>query len=515
MKPFTQKQSKRLDLIAAKTPALLPFAADTPALKAERIRRATTPDWSGFSYFCSTYFPHIFTLPWAPAHPVMFRETEATHGVIAITGFRTLGKTVLMGVCYGIWKIILGERYLIHTAADESLASLRTMFTHHQLTHNRRILADFPELRPLDEDVKFFFLKNNTLIHARGIKQPHRGAINPKNARRPGLIICDDIDQEANIGNQTIGKRKLEKITQEIAGCLDPSSHGRVIWLGNLVHPNFAIVQFQKLIIDDIRADQPDFDPQHQSVIKTPLRTLLAFSLENPDGSSAWPEQYPTASLPDLRKVYGHTGYQKEMLGLPVIDGNIFKNEWFTQWRILPTPSQMKRVWLYCDPAWGKKGCFKAVIVIASDGYKYHVTHVWIRQTESTKLFRYLHDTFFELERLYRAKFRASIETTFGQARLLDDFDRWASDNGLPTISHRFKKIDNKEDKNLRIERMDTFIETSKVLFPQGQDMPTLLSQFLTYPDGYIDGPDAVAGCLERFTEYHLRNRVRVRRFKI
>jgi len=53
------------------------------------------------------------------------------------------------------------------------------------------------------------------------------------------------------------------------------------------------------------------------------------------------------------------------------------------------------------------------------------------------------------------------------------------------------------------------------VLFPDGQDTPTLISQFLTYPDGYLDGPDALAGCLERFREYNIgRNRVTVRRFR-
>jgi len=111
-------------------------------------------------------------------------------------------------------------------------------------------------------------------------------------------------------------------------------------------------------------------------------------------------------------------------------------------------------------------------------------------------------------------KARAACETTYGQARILADFDRWAQDNHLPPISHRIKRIDNKENKNLRIERTETIIETAKVLFPEGQDTPTLISQFLTYPDGYIDGCDALAGCLERFSEYDIgRNRVKVRRF--
>jgi hypothetical protein len=64
--------------------------------------------------------------------------------------------------------------------------------------------------------------------------------------------------------------------------------------------------------------------------------------------------------------------------------------------------------------------------------------------------------------------------------------------------------LHNKDNKNLRIERTKTIIETAKVLFPDGQDTATLISQFLTYPEGYIDGCDALAGCLERFSEYDI-----------
>ena len=171
------------------------------------------------------------------------------------------------------------------------------------------------------------------------------------------------------------------------------------------------------------------------------------------------------------------------MLGQPVIEGNIFKNHWFTKYRTLPDTSKIKRVWLYADPAWGEKGCYKAVISVGYDGNRFYVLHVWIRQTENTKFFRYYYDTYQELDRTYKAKFRAAYETTYGQARILADFDRWAMDNHLPPMSHRIKHIDNKENKNLRIERTETIIETAKVLFPEGQDTPTLISQFLTYPD--------------------------------
>jgi len=513
-KKFIQRHNKALTEIASKTISVLPFIDDNPEAKEERIARTKGEGWDSFSFFCHTYFPHVFGLPFCPAHQTMFNESDKSTGIISITGFRGLGKTVLMGVVYPIWKIIKGERYVIHTAADVDLAQERTAFTLHELINNRRLLSDFPELQPVDTFDLDFYLKNKTRIRARSIKQSHRGTINPKTAKRPGLIICDDIDKEENMGNQSIGKRRMEKITQELAGALDPGQSGKVIWLGNLVHPNYAICQFLSLIIDEIKAIQPEVDTNANSVLKAHQKAILRFSLENLDGTSVWEEQYPTATLPNLKAKFGNTGYQREMLGQPVIEGNIFKFHWFTKYRSLPTATQLKRVWLYADPAWGEKGCFKAVISIGYDGNKFYVLSVWIRQTENTKFFRYYYDKCQELDRTYRVKFRSAMETTYGQARILADFDRWATDNHLPPISHRIKRIDNKENKNLRIERTETLIETAKILFPDGQDTPTLISQFLTYPDGYIDGCDALSGCLERFSEYDIgRNRVRVRRF--
>lgn len=513
MPKFIARQQRALAEIAAKTPQVRPFAGDTPRAKEQRISRATGEGWPAFEFFCKTYFPHVFTLPFAGQHQQMFEETEAFSGVIGVTGFRGLGKTVLIGIVYPIWKVVKGCQYVIHTAADTDLAMERTAFSLNELKQNRRLLLDFPFLEVLEGEKDNFYLKNQTRIRARSIKQSHRGTFNDKNMKRPGLIICDDIDKEENVGSQTIGKRKLDKITQELAGALDPAEPGKVIWLGNLVHPNYAICQFMELIKAEIKADNPDIDMEHQPVIKTSQRALLRYSLEDSEGNSTWPQQYPNEMLPELRKRYGHSGYQREMLGLPVIEGNIFKNDWFIRYRSLPDPAKIKRVWLYADPAWGEKGCFKAIISIGYDGNRFYVIHVWIRQTENTKFFRYFYDAYHELDRTYRAKARASCETTYGQARILADFDAWAIAKHLPTISHRIKKIDNKENKNLRIERTETTIETSKVLFPEGGDMPTLISQFCTYPDGYVDGPDALAGCLERFSEYDIgRNRVRIRK---
>ena len=105
------------------------------------------------------------------------------------------------------------------------------------------------------------YLRNRCRIRARGVKQSFRGSINPRTSTRPGLIVCDDIDKEENVGNQTIGRRRMDKIVQEIGGALDPSGTGKVIWLGNLVHPNYAICQFMESIVEEIKSDNDSFNP--------------------------------------------------------------------------------------------------------------------------------------------------------------------------------------------------------------------------------------------------------------
>ncbi|MCD4828208.1 MAG: hypothetical protein K8R90_02095 [Candidatus Cloacimonetes bacterium] len=509
----SQKDLKIFSTIACRTPSVKPFLNDTPAKKRERVRQVRQDDWDAFSFFCTSYFPHIFKLPFCDAHSEMFDVVEKHSGITAITGFRGLGKTVLMGVVYPIWRIVRGEKYVIHTAADADLAEERTAFTYNELTNNKRLLGDFDELRPLDTTESDFFLRNRTRIRARGVKQSFRGSINPRTSTRPGLIVCDDIDKEENVGNQTIGRRRMDKIVQEIGGALDPSGSGKVIWLGNLVHPNYAICQFAEAIIDEIKTEKASFDPDSVQHLFSKGRRLLRFPLETGDGKSAWEKQYPTSALPLLRQKFGLTGYQREFLGKPVIEGNMFKHHWFTKYSRLP--KLMKRVWMYADPAWGEKGCYKAIISIGYDGNRFYVMDVWVRQTENSRFFRYYYDTYTELSQRYGVRFRAAIETSFGQQRILADFDRWCRETNHHPISHRIRRINNDKNKNLRIERTDTVIETGKVLFPDGQDTPTLISQFLTYPQGYIDGPDALAGCLERFPEYDCgRNRVRVRSFR-
>jgi len=82
--------------------------------------------------------------------------------------------------------------------------------------------------------------------------------------------------------------REVEKITQELAGALSPEGNGKIIWLGNLVHPNYSICQVQELIIGDLRSDNPELEATSQIALKTHQKAILRFSLEDKHGKSIW-----------------------------------------------------------------------------------------------------------------------------------------------------------------------------------------------------------------------------------
>jgi len=59
--------------------------------------------------------------------------------------------------------------------------------------------------------------------------------------------------------------------------------------------------------------------------------------------------------------------------------------------------------------------------------------------------------------------------------------------------------VDHKAAKDLRIERLVPGMEAGRWLWPKqlSEGLRILQEQFLSYPVGFVDGPDACAGCDE------------------
>ena len=512
MSKFTKIQLNRLRDIATRTPEVLPFVGDTPQKRNERIRRVMQNNWHGFSFFSYTYMPHIFDLNFTGDHREMFEVADGgNYKIIVVTGFRGLGKTVLLAIAYSLWRAIKKEPYIIHAAADAELAKARTALLYNECANNLRLLSDFPMIGILSGIEEDFYLRTKCRIQSLGIMQQIKSSINPKNAKRPGLIFLDDIDKEVNIGNQSIGRKKMDRITGEVLGALNPHGKSKIIWLGNLTHPNFGICQYKNKLVEKMQAADPTYKESYDEHIFCENVAMLRFPLVR-DGVSAWEDQYPTRDIPQIQENFGSTSFQREMQGIPVIEGNIFKENWFKRFRIIT--AKPREVILRADPAWGTKGAYKCIdAIMYADDFNYYVLKMWLRQTTDTKFFRYYYDAFCELQRRFAGRFKAYIETCYGQERIKKDFSRWCKDNNLADITMHIRSDNVKTNKNVDIERLETPIETSRILLPEGQDSAECISQFCTYPQGYIDGPDNIARTMKLFASFDKPRTGKVRSF--
>ena len=111
----------------------------------ERKARAT----GNFRFFCETYFPEIFYLPWSPDHHRVIDKIERAvlnGGLFAMAMPRGSGKTVLCQTAV-VWAALIGATpfvCLIAASADRAVQLLETIKT--WLETNPLLLEDWPEV---------------------------------------------------------------------------------------------------------------------------------------------------------------------------------------------------------------------------------------------------------------------------------------------------------------------------------------------------------------------------------
>ncbi|MFB3894456.1 MAG: terminase gpA endonuclease subunit [Phycisphaerae bacterium] len=111
----------------------------------ERKNRAT----GNFRFFCETYFPEIFYLPWSPDHHRVIDKIERAvlnGGLFALAMPRGSGKTVLCQTAV-VWAALVGAApfvCLIAASAERATQLLETVKT--WLETNPLLLEDWPEV---------------------------------------------------------------------------------------------------------------------------------------------------------------------------------------------------------------------------------------------------------------------------------------------------------------------------------------------------------------------------------
>lgn len=514
-----------------------PFADTTP--DAQKRRLATTKGKPG--EFARVYTPHLAESPDATFHEdvdALFRwPTREVHGV---HGPRDHAKStrarvnVLEGCVNGeihFWLFISETLALARDHCEMLVAELET---NDRLRHDYDIVtvkkSEATGVYQFRVTCKATGQATEFRLLCCSWKTPVKGKL--WRQYRPDGALVDDFESTETSRNPELGARKVDFILQEVY----PAVRRTVVWLGNTGRKTSALYQFALLVHDEkddalksflrrgttpgsarVRPKRPRAEKRQGNGSggkdgSSPQARVRFWSFRAtttlPDGTVRllWPERYARAWYDEMLATMKRRRFSGEMNGEPISDGKVFLPEWFPTYKALPRGADV-RLYLWCDPAFGTSAsaCYKAVVVVATDGKRYYVVDAWLRQGEpvsSMILAMYalflLHD-----ERGLR---HGGHEKNFAQdERLARDLDDAADEHGYPLPVSGDENRGNKEG---RIESLEPLMSTGRLLWPERggrrthphseDDVERLKDQLLGYPDDYDDGPDALESAVRR-----------------
>jgi len=427
-----------------------------------------------FYNFAKTYFPHYCDKPFGTFQKACVENTNSKKQIVAIAGPRGFGKSVLLAIIKPIWGALYGKyKFCVFVGESRELSEERTLAIRAEFQCNTRLINDFGEQLNFNIGSEHdFVIKAGIRFLALGYKQAIRGKM--FGPYRPDWIVIDDFEN-INSRNPKIARQKLEYVREEAFGAL--AQKGSIVWLGNLTHKETAFYMLKVLV---------------QNTDEYLGIKFLCYPAEK-DGIPLWPEGgYTLEALETMRQTMGSIGYQRHMLMIPVVEGNIFKNEWFKYYEQNPEP--MPQLVTCCDPSFSASGDYKAIITIGIHNAKYYLFDIWIRKTTIDTMFHKL----YQIDQQFNT--RIYMESTFWQSVLWKFLPEYAPSYGyiLP-----LSKYSSRLSKAQRIERLEPLYEWGNILhpLPRNNDLEMLEEQLRNYPDhAHDDGPDVLAACIDHIT---------------
>ena len=151
--------------------------------------------------FAEAYLQSHCNLPFSRMHIEIFsllnRITKKRNARVAIAAPRNHAKSTILSLIYPLWCMLYGKEtfmLIVSNTSDQASSRLKDIKT--QLETNPLLLSDFPEICGSKKQAPWrrnrILLANGAMISAYGAEQEFRGV--KKGKDRPGLIICDDLE---------------------------------------------------------------------------------------------------------------------------------------------------------------------------------------------------------------------------------------------------------------------------------------------------------------------------------
>lgn len=458
-----------------------------------------------FRFFAKTYFPHYVSPHDSTLHSYLYqRLTHLIHAPqtgskLAIAAPRSEAKSTLVTQIFTLWCIVTGKRMFILIIMD-TLHQATTLLEaiKAELEANPRLKQDFPHSvgRGQTWSEGIAVTNNGARIQAFGSGQRMRGLRH--GARRPDLVICDDLENDENVRSRR-QRDKLDEWLRSVVLKLGPPDDSMdLLCVGTILHhdsllarlfhnPLWESKRFQAIIRwpDDMSL----WDRWQDILTQEGERAADHFFNEHREAMEAgsqisWPQVRSLETLMKIRCRDGADTFDAELQNLPQHHNAPFQH--FFHW-VHKDPH-----WLYfgaVDPSLGKSGQQGDPSAIVVAGYDresgiLHVVEADIRRRHPDQI---IADVIASQER-YQCRLWV-IETIQFQEFFKDELIRRSAKQGVPVPTKGIKPF---RDKGLRISALQPHVNNGLIRFHPS--CHTLLEQLRHWGEGedHDDGPDAL-----------------------
>ncbi len=434
-----------------------------------------------FLPWCRTYLPHYFEAPFADFHKRMMQAVGEPGMPTFVCAFRGAGKSVLLTLARPLHRVLTGQApYLIFGSQVQKLAAQNMDCVKLELEHNARLHGDYgePEISgPSDRwTVSVPHRRGACRLEAFGIGMSPRGRRHGEH--RPTEFIGDDLEDAELARNPEREQNLWDWLMDEVLPALEPDRAVFTV-LGTMFGPQCMMARARQLAGRRDGAGRPLG------------RVFLQKATE--EGHTVWPERFSDETLDRVRATIGLRNWLRNYALSPDDPSRPFRPDWLGTYRPEEVDVQELDVVVFLDPAVSSSGCPRALVAVGADrrrGTRY-VLDAWIETGSPMEMIGKL----FEFDGRFAPRV-IGIESNGGYALIRPLLREVEARRGrrLPA-----RYVNHSRPKALRIESLCAPFEQGRWRFPAypSAGVKTLQEQFLSYPDGYVDGPDAAAGCEE------------------
>jgi len=471
-----------------------------------------------FLQWCQTYLPHYFDRPFAPFHAPMVR-TVAEPGMPTFIGaFRGAGKSALLALARPLWVALGGGcPYLLYGSQVQRLAAQNMDYVRLELDHNERIRADYGPIETHGREEEWTLELTQNVLTAGAAAENAEGKGDPQSAvsassasavrrstvkvpsvkfeafgigmsprgrrhrqYRPLEFVGDDLEDAELARNPRRQQNLWDWMMDEVLPALEPARYAFTV-LGTMFGPGCMLERARELA-------------QKRDDSGRPLAKLFIQPATR-QGHSVWPERFPDGVLARVRATVGLKNWLRNYALCADDPTRPFQPAWMHTYREEALERNRLDVVCFLDPALSEAptGCPRALVAVGADrtsGIRY-VLDAWIERGSPMQMVEKL----FAFNRIHRPRL-IGIESNGGYALIKPLLQLECERRGefLPV-----RYVNHTRPKAIRIESLCCAFESGRWRFPRNPapGIRTLQEQFLSYPDGFVDGPDACAGCEE------------------